>query len=85
MEMIENCPSIRWVHASGAGVEDYMRDSNNRYGCEEIKTPLIMDESLWQQSGHKSKYSDEMFDTVVEKRNYVRNTFCPPLLRHFVL
>ncbi len=75
-------PGIAFFHPNGVAlwrvVEDYMRDSNNRYGCEEIKTPLIMDESLWQQSGHKSKYSDEMFDTVVEKRNYViRPMNCP--------
>lgn len=49
----EDSPGIAFWHDNGVRiwrqVEDYMRASNNKYGCSEIRTPLIADFSLWQK------------------------------------
>ncbi|MDE4938503.1 threonine--tRNA ligase, partial [Francisella tularensis subsp. holarctica] len=59
-------------------VDDYMRASNNYYGCSEIRPPLIADFSLWQQSGHASKYAEIMFATKSENRDFaIRPMKCP--------
>lgn len=78
----EDAPGIAFWHADGVKiwrvVEDYMRQSNQKYGCDEIKTPLIADVSLWERSGHRSKYSSNMFTTEVENRDYaIRPMNCP--------
>lgn len=78
----ETSPGIAFWHPRGVAVwrevEDYMRDCNRRYGCTEIRTPLIADISLWEKSGHKSKYADNMFMTESENREYaIRPMNCP--------
>lgn len=78
----EESPGITFWHSKGTAiwrqVEDYMRDSNTRFGCTEIKTPLIADISLWDRSGHSSKYAENMFMTSSENRTYaLRPMNCP--------
>ena len=78
----EEAPGIAFWHVKGVKIwrvlEDYMRASNAKYGCEEIKTPLIADLSLWEKSGHRSKYASNMFTTAVENREYaIRPMNCP--------
>ena len=78
----EDSPGIAFWHANGTAiwreVEDYMRRSNNRYGCTEIRTPLIADIALWDKSGHSSKYAENMFVTSSENRAYaLRPMNCP--------
>ena len=78
----ETSPGIAFWHPKGAEiwrvVEDYMRSSNKSYGCTEIRTPLIADISLWESSGHKAKYADNMFMTESENREYaIRPMNCP--------
>ncbi|ALB01834.1 threonyl-tRNA synthetase [Francisella persica ATCC VR-331] len=78
----EDSPGVAFWHDNGVRiwrqVEDYMRASNNKYGCSEIRTPLIADFSLWQKSGHSSKYADNMFATKSENRDFaIRPMNCP--------
>ncbi|GAB4221917.1 MAG: threonine--tRNA ligase [Francisella sp.] len=78
----EESPGIAFWHDNGVKiwrqVEDYMRQSNNKYGCSEIRTPLIADFSLWQKSGHASKYAENMFTTKSENRDFaIRPMNCP--------
>ena len=78
----EDCPGIPFWHDNGVTiwreVEDYMRASNRKYGCKEIRTPLIADFSLWEKSGHASKYSSNMFATSSENRDFaIRPMNCP--------
>ena len=42
-------------------LEDYIRDSQCRYGYQEVHTPPMADISLWEKSGHAEKFSDDMF------------------------
>ena len=70
----EESPGIAFWHDNGTRiwreVEDYMRASNKKYGCGEIRTPLIADFSLWEKSGHASKYAENMFSTKSENRDF---------------
>ncbi|MFV9931175.1 MAG: threonine--tRNA ligase [Francisella endosymbiont of Hyalomma asiaticum] len=78
----EDSPGIAFWHDNGVRiwrqVEDYMRASNNKYGCSEIRTPLITDFSLWQKSGHASKYAENIFAVKSENRDFaIRPMNCP--------
>ncbi len=59
-------------------VEQYMRQTLQRHGYEEVRTPLIVDRTLWERSGHWDMYSELMFTTQSEKRDYaVKPMNCP--------
>ena len=78
----DDSPGIPFWHDNGVKiwreVEDYMRASNNKYGCKEIRTPLIADFTLWEKSGHASKYAENMFATKSENRDFaIRPMNCP--------
>ena len=40
---------------------DWMRDTLDRNGYQQVKTPLLFDKSLWETSGHWGKYRENMF------------------------
>ncbi|HKT53470.1 MAG TPA: threonine--tRNA ligase [Caulobacteraceae bacterium] len=42
-------------------VQDYVRRRNTANGYEEVKTPQILDRSLWERSGHWDKFHASMF------------------------
>lgn len=78
----EEAPGMTFWHPNGLAIyhtlENYMRDQLMRFGYQEIKTPQILDVSLWQKSGHWDKFQDMMFTTEVENRQYaVRPMNCP--------
>lgn len=82
----EDSPGIAFWHPKGTQiwrvVEDYMRASNTKYGCTEIRTPLIADFSLWEKSGHAAKYAENMFSTHSENRDFaIRPMNCPMCLQ----
>ena len=52
-----------------------MQQSN---GYLEIKTPQVVDRSLWERSGHWDKFADNMFTIESESRDYaVKPMNCP--------
>ncbi len=75
-------PGMAFWHPKGTvlfnTVQDYMREQLRTNGYEEIRTPLIMDRSLWEKSGHWDKFKDNMFTTETENRDYaVKPMNCP--------
>ncbi|CAN7277817.1 threonine--tRNA ligase [Trinickia sp. LjRoot230] len=59
-------------------IEQYMRRRVNADGYLEVKTPMIMDRSLWEASGHWQNYRENMFTTESEKRDYaIKPMNCP--------
>ena len=55
-----------------------MRKVQHDHGYEEIKTPQIVDRSLWERSGHWGNYATNMFTTSSENRDYaVKPMNCP--------
>ena len=55
-----------------------MRERQNQGGYQEVKTPQVVDRSLWERSGHWDKFSEMMFTTSSENRDYaVKPMNCP--------
>ncbi|WP_175752674.1 threonine--tRNA ligase [Burkholderia anthina] len=80
--MQEESPGMVFWHPKGWAlwqqVEQYMRRRVNDAGYLEIKTPMIMDRSLWEASGHWQNYRENMFTTESEKRDYaIKPMNCP--------
>ncbi len=59
-------------------IESYMRTKQRRYGYKEIKTPQVVDRSLWEKSGHWDKFSEQMFTTHSENSDFaIKPMNCP--------
>ncbi|CAA0110879.1 Threonine--tRNA ligase [BD1-7 clade bacterium] len=59
-------------------IESYMREQQIRHGYSEIKTPQVVDISLWEKSGHASKFADGMFTLKTDEREFaVKPMNCP--------
>jgi threonyl-tRNA synthetase len=75
-------PGMVFWHAKGWTIyqelERYMRARLSEFGYQEIKTPQLVDKSLWEKSGHWENFRDEMFVTQTENRDYaVKPMNCP--------
>ena len=80
--MQEQAPGMVFWHPNGWTIyqvlEQYMRKIQHDNGYEEIKTPQIVDRSLWERSGHWGNYATNMFTTSSESRDYaVKPMNCP--------
>ena len=80
--MQEEAPGMVFWHPNGwtmwQVLEQYMRQVQKDHGYQEIKTPQIVDRSLWEKSGHWENYGDMMFTTHSEKRDYaIKPMNCP--------
>ena len=73
--------SVFW-HPKGwsiyQAVQTYMAEQQYKHDYQEIKTPQIVDISLWEKSGHASKFGDDMFTLNTDDREYaVKPMNCP--------
>ncbi|WP_430462765.1 threonine--tRNA ligase [Thalassolituus sp. LLYu03] len=78
----EEAPGMVFWHPNGWTVwqvlEQYMRKVQQDAGYLEIKTPQVVDRTLWEKSGHWEHYAANMFTTESEKRTYaVKPMNCP--------
>ena len=78
----EEAPGMVFWHAKGwtlwQQIEQYMRRTLGDNGYQEVKTPQIVDRSLWEKSGHWDMYADMMFTTQSEKRDFaIKPMNCP--------
>jgi threonyl-tRNA synthetase len=51
-------------------IEDFVRAEHRARGYKEIRTPVILDRTLWERSGHWALYKGNMFVTETEDREY---------------
>jgi threonyl-tRNA synthetase len=75
-------PGFAFLHPKGMrvwnGIIDYWRQIHRRYGYEEVKTPIMLNESLWHRSGHWDNYKANMYFTTVDEVTYaVKPMNCP--------
>lgn len=78
----EEAPGMVFWHPKGwaiwQAVEQYMRRRQKEEGYQEIRTPLVMDRTLWERSGHWENYKENMFTTSSENRDYaIKPMNCP--------
>ena len=78
----EHSPGTVFWHPKGwtvwQEVEQYMRRVYRDNGYQEVKGPQLLDQGLWEKTGHWQKYRENMFTTESEKRDYALKPMnCP--------
>lgn len=78
----DDAPGMVFWHENGwiiwQIIEQHIRNAQKKIGFEEVRTPQVMDISLWQKSGHADKYLQNMFLTHSENRDYALKPMnCP--------
>jgi len=78
----DEAPGMVFWHPAGWSIyqtiEQYMRQAQRERGYLEIKTPQLVDLSLWKKSGHADKFGDGMFMLNAEEREFaVKPMNCP--------
>jgi threonyl-tRNA synthetase len=78
----EEAPGMVFWHPRGwsiyTAIEEYMRKLQRDNGYQEIKTPQVVDRTLWEKSGHWDKFRENMFTVQSEHRDYaVKPMNCP--------
>ncbi len=78
----EESPGMTFWHPKGwtayLVLENYVRKMIRKNGYHEIKTPQIVDRSLWERSGHWDKFSKEIFTLKNDEREYaIKPMNCP--------
>jgi len=80
--MQDEAPGMVFWHPRGwviwQVIEQYMRRVQRDHGYLELKTPQVIDVSLWKRSGHWDNFRENMFFTESESRDYaVKPMNCP--------
>ena len=78
----EEGPGFAFLHPKGMviwnEIIDFWRQVHRRYGYSEVKTPIMLNESLWHRSGHWDNYKQNMYFTTVDEITYaVKPMNCP--------
>ena len=57
---------------------DYWRQVHKKYGYVEVSTPMILNRTLWEQSGHWDHYKNNMYTTVIDGQDFaIKPMNCP--------
>ena len=78
----EEGPGFPFFHPNGMVIRNelinYWREVHRRYGYQEIKTPMILNRQLWEQSGHWAHYKENMYFTEIDGEDYaIKPMNCP--------
>lgn len=75
-------PGFPFFHPKGMilrnELEKFWREEHKKRGYQEIRTPVILNRSLWEQSGHWDHYRENMYFTKIDQADYaVKPMNCP--------
>ncbi len=78
----EEAPGMVFWHPKGWTIyrilEDFIRETITKYDYQEVKSPQVVDRTLWEKSGHWDKFKEDMFTTTSENREYaIKPMNCP--------
>jgi threonyl-tRNA synthetase len=78
----ENGPGFPFLHPKGMIIWNellkFWHELHNRAGYQEIRTPIILNEKLWHQSGHWDNYKENMYFTDLDEVRYaIKPMNCP--------
>ena len=78
----EEAPGCVFWHDKGwtlfRTMQDYIRSKLDKLDYKEINTPVMVDYSLWEKSGHADKFDDNMFSVETDDRKYaIKPMSCP--------
>jgi threonyl-tRNA synthetase len=86
---MEEAPGMPFFLPNGMVVrnelENLWRKKHKRAGYQEIKTPIMMKQELWEQSGHWDHYHENMYFSNVDEQNYaIKPMSCPGAVLIFI-
>ncbi|MCF8462730.1 MAG: threonine--tRNA ligase [Rickettsiaceae bacterium] len=59
-------------------LEQYIRNKLAKVGYQEVKTPILLDKSFWEASGHWEKFSENMFSLDADDKTFaIKPMSCP--------
>lgn len=75
-------PGFPFFHPKGMivlnALMEFWREEHRKRGYDEIRTPIILDRVLWEQSGHWDHYKENMYFTQIDERDFaVKPMNCP--------
>lgn len=75
-------PGFPFFHPKGMvlrnEIENFWREVHRKWGYLEIKTPVILNRSLWERSGHWDHYKENMYFTKIDDVDYaIKPMNCP--------
>jgi threonyl-tRNA synthetase len=78
----ENAVGMPFWHNNGWTIfriiEDYIRNKIQKDGYQEVRTPILVDRSLWEKSGHWEKFRENMYVSEFDDRiNALKPMNCP--------
>lgn len=78
----EEAPGMPFYLANGKVIrrelEHFLSEVQTMYGYEEVETPLMMNQRLWEQSGHWQHYQEHMYVTQVDNQQFALKPMnCP--------
>ncbi|MCJ7463079.1 MAG: threonine--tRNA ligase [Candidatus Baumannia cicadellinicola] len=78
----EEAPGMVFWHVDGwiifRELETFIRSKLQTYKYQEVKSPVMIDRTLWEQTGHWSNYAEHIFTTSSENREYcIKPMNCP--------
>lgn len=84
----EEAPGMAFWHPHGWTIyqilQNYIGQHLKKFGYQEVRTPQIIDKSLWERSGHIPIFSKDMFFTETENRQYaIKPMNCPAHIQIF--
>ncbi len=75
-------PGFPFIHPKGMVIlntlMEYWREEHRKRGYHEVRTPLILNRALWEQSGHWDHYKENMYFCQIDERDYaIKPMNCP--------
>ncbi|HXK00526.1 MAG TPA: threonine--tRNA ligase, partial [Buchnera sp. (in: enterobacteria)] len=86
--MQDEAPGMIFWHHNGwiifKELENFVRNNLKKYHYQEVKTPFMMDKTIWEKSGHLKNYQESIFMTSSENRHYcIKPMNCPGHIQIF--
>ncbi|MBM7854775.1 threonyl-tRNA synthetase [Desulfohalotomaculum tongense] len=78
----EEGPGFPFFHPKGMIIrnelENFWRVEHKKHGYQEVRTPIILNRALWEQSGHWEHYQENMYFTRIDDADYaIKPMNCP--------
>ncbi|PAE81511.1 threonine--tRNA ligase [Shouchella clausii] len=78
----EEAPGMPFYLANGQIIrnelESFLRNLQAKYDYKEVRTPIMMNQRLWEQSGHWDHYKENMYFTQVDEQQFALKPMnCP--------
>lgn len=85
----EEAPGMPFIHPKGMIVWNallsFMQECIQELGYQEIKTPILMSQELWERSGHWFHYKENMYTCHVDENEYaVKPMNCPGCMLYYL-